>query len=66
MAEKVQKQWSKDFKDEINVVLGNEWNAGNLSYHLKSRPKWYGEINSNKLEDLNKFICIGEICVGSE
>ena len=23
---------------KINVVYGNEWNAGNLSYHLKSRP----------------------------
>ncbi len=66
IAEKVQKQWSKDFKDEINVVLGNEWKAGNLSYHLKSRPKWYGEVDNAKLEDLNKFICIGEICVGSE
>ena len=53
---------NKDFEDEITVVLGNEWNAGNLSYHLKSRPRWKGEIdNSNRLEDLNKFICIDEI-----
>ena len=66
IAEKVQEQWNKDFNDKINAVLGNEWNAGNLSYHLKSRPKWYGEINSNNLEDLNKFICIDEICVGNK
>ena len=26
----------------INVVLGDEWHAGNLSYHLKSRPVWEG------------------------
>ena len=66
IAEKVQEQWNKDFNDKINAVLGNEWNAGNLSYHLKSRPKWYGEININNLEDLNKFICIDEICVGNK
>ena len=65
IAEKVQKQWNKDFEDEITVVLGNEWNAGNLSYHLKSRPRWKGEINNSKLEDLNKFICIDEICIGN-
>ena len=24
-------------------MKGNEWEAGNLSYHLKERPKWiYG------------------------
>ena len=40
IAEKVQKQWSQDFDEPINVVLGNEWEAGNLSYHLKSRPVW--------------------------
>ena len=65
IAEKVQKQWNKDFEDEITVVLGNEWNAGNLSYHLKSRPRWKGEIDNSKLEDLNKFICIDEICIGN-
>ena len=21
-------------------MIGNEWYAGNLSYHLESRPKW--------------------------
>ena len=25
---------------EIGFVKGNEWIAGNLSYHLKQRPKW--------------------------
>ena len=65
IAEKVQKLWNKDFEDEITVVLGNEWNAGNLSYHLKSRPRWKGEIDNSKVEDLNKFICIDEICIGN-
>ena len=25
-------------------MFGNEWDAGNLSYHLKSKPKWTGGI----------------------
>ena len=66
IAIKTQYAWDQQFDSTINVVLGNEWNAGNLSYHLKSRPKWYGEININNLEDLNKFICIDEICVGNK
>tara|TARA_B100000900_G_scaffold383654_1_gene371780 strand:+ start:1328 stop:2653 length:1326 start_codon:yes stop_codon:yes gene_type:complete len=66
IANEVQKQWNKDFSDEINAVLGNEWEAGNLSYHLKSRPKWYGKVDSSKLESLNKFICIDEICIGTK
>ena len=24
------------------LISGDEWHAGNLSYHLKSRPKWVG------------------------
>jgi hypothetical protein len=41
IAIKTQHAWDQQFKSKINVVYGNEWNAGNLSYHLKSRPKWY-------------------------
>ena len=40
IANKVQKKWDQEFNEPINVVLGDEWNAGNLSYHLKSRPIW--------------------------
>ena len=42
IAEKVQQKWNEEFNIPINVVLGNEWNAGNLSYHLDSRPVWEG------------------------
>ena len=66
IAEKVQKQWNKDFDEPINVVLGNEWEAGNLSYHLKSRPVWEGKINNEKLNSYNKFICIDNICFGNK
>ena len=66
IAAKVQEQWNKDFIDKITVVLGDEWSAGNLSYHLKSRPRWEGKISSYKLDQLNKFICIDKICVGNK
>ncbi len=66
IAEKVQKQWDQDFDEPINVVLGNEWEAGNLSYHLKSRPSWEGIISDEKLNSFNKFICIDNICFGNK
>jgi len=66
IAEKVQQKWNEEFNIPINVVLGNEWNAGNLSYHLDSRPVWEGFVNDNKLDKLNKYICIDEICVGNK
>ncbi len=66
ISQKVQKKWDLEFNDPINVVLGNEWNAGNLSYHLKSRPVWDGVVDKNKLDGYNKFICIDDICVGNK
>ena len=64
IANKVQKKWDQEFNSSINVVLGNEWVAGNLSYHLKSRPKWIGIVNNENLDMLNQFLCIDDICVG--
>ena len=66
ISQKVQKKWDNDFTGEINVVLGDEWLAGNLSYHLKSRPMWEGKIDKNKLNAYNKFLCIDNICVGNK
>ena len=66
IANKVQLKWNQEFNSEINIVLGDEWKAGNLSYHLKSRPSWGGKIDEDKLDYLNKFICIEEICVGNK
>ena len=65
IALKVQYAWNKNHKEEINVVFGDEWTAGNLSYHLKSRPTWVGPIIEDKLNLLSKFICIDNICVGN-
>ena len=65
IATKVQYAWSNNYKEPINVVYGDEWFAGNLSYHLKSRPVWEGSITKDKLNSLSKFICIDNICVGN-
>ena len=66
IADKVQIRWNNEFKEPINVVLGNEWNAGNLSYHLKTRPVWDGEVDQNKLDTYNVYICIDSVCLGNK
>ena len=64
IANKVQLAWNEKYNNPINVVLGNEWSAGNLSYHLKSRPTWNGFTNKTKLDSLNEYLCIEDVCVG--
>lgn len=68
----VQDRWDKNFQNEISIVVGDEWSGGNLSYHLKSRPKWFNNLDKN-LKDIDKdagFIYIGnpvvlkQICPG--
>jgi len=49
----IQKEWDKNFVNEIKSVVGNEWLAGNLSYHLKSRPSW------NNMEIYSEVVFIG-------
>ncbi len=65
IADRTQYAWKRDHKEPIKVVLGDEWHAGNLSYHLKSRPVWEGNITQEKLNSFSKFTCIDNICVGS-
>ena len=64
IASKVQITWDQDFDKEIEFVTGNEWEAGNLSYHLKSRPKWEGFTNNQTLNNSSQFICIDDVCLG--
>ena len=49
IAIKTQYAWDQQFNTKINVVYGNEWNAGNLSYHLKSRPIWEDLLKEKSL-----------------
>ena len=64
IAAKVQIIWSKDFDREIEFVTGDEWKAGNLSYHLKSRPRWEGFTNNEILDKSSQFICVDDVCLG--
>ena len=45
----VQKNLDKGNRKVLRVI-GDEWYAGNLSYHLEERPKWIFDKN-------NTFIC---------
>jgi len=59
IAIKVQESWDNKFTSKIGYVSGDEWTAGNLSYHLRSRPKWVGvneDVKSkNKLSIVDIF-----------
>ena len=46
IARLVQNKWDDNFVNEIKIVIGDEWSAGNLSYHLYSRPIWINELQN--------------------
>ena len=67
MAQTMQSHWDKkEFNLPINVVLGNEWIAGNFSYHLKSRPVWEGNIEDYKFDEFEQYFCTKEFCLGNK
>ncbi len=47
IARLVQNKWDQNFVNEIRVVIGDEWFAGNLSYHLNSRPTWMLNLDND-------------------
>ena len=51
ISKNIQIIWNNKYDSEITHVLGDEWYAGNLSYHLKSRPKWIS-LNDKKAFEL--------------
>ncbi len=51
IARLVQNKWNDNFINEIKIVIGDEWYAGNLSYHLYSRPVWVNDLK-NKTKNL--------------
>ncbi len=65
IAIKVQMAWHEQHDEPIKYVLGDEWKAGNLSYHINSRPIWKGFVTKEKLNSFEKYMCIDKICVGS-
>ena len=72
IADLVQRKWDKNFSNEITIVVGDEWAAGNLSYHLVSRPKWLRSLKtmSKELDENQGVIYAGnpeilkKICPG--
>ena len=78
IAQLIQTKWDNTFSNEIEIVFGNIWDAGNLSYHLKSKPEWTGglwhgikEIPDNKeggiiiIGDYDENIYVNKICASS-
>ncbi|MDB9795825.1 glycosyltransferase family 39 protein [Pelagibacteraceae bacterium] len=45
IARLVQNRWEENFTNRIAIVVGDEWLGGNLSYHLKSRPRWFNNLS---------------------
>ena len=60
-------KWDRYYVGEnkkIDYVWGNEWQAGNLSYHLKDRPKWMGPLGDEYVYLEKKMCHSTELCVG--
>ena len=56
IAKNVQEKWNSNFINTIDSVIGDEWHAGNLSYHLKSKPKWYSHSAAFVDKSVDNFI----------
>ena len=56
IAKSIQKKWDTNFKNKIKSVIGDEWHAGNLSYHLESNPRWYSHTNAFVEKSVDDFI----------
>ena len=72
IARLVQNKWNDNFVNDIKIVIGDEWFAGNLSYHLNSRPVWFNDLKNkaSKVKDDQGVIYVGnskilkKICPG--
>lgn len=72
IARLVQNKWDNNFINEIKLVIGDEWYAGNLSYHISSRPEWTKDLKdqASKISSEGGVIYVGnpkilkEVCPG--
>ncbi|MDC0473089.1 glycosyltransferase family 39 protein [Pelagibacteraceae bacterium] len=69
----VKSKWDQNFNNEIDIIVGDEWFGGNLSYHLNSRPKWFNKLEKkqiNKISSIEGVVYVGnpevlkKICPG--
>jgi 4-amino-4-deoxy-L-arabinose transferase-like glycosyltransferase len=64
IAHVIQTKWDNTFSNEIEIVFGNVWEAGNLSYHLRSKPKWTGGL-WHGIKEITENIDGGIIVIGN-
>ncbi len=72
IARLVQNKWNNNFVNDIKIVIGDEWFAGNLSYHIASRPIWFNDLQNkaSKIKNNQGVIYVGnpkilkKICPG--
>ena len=60
IAKQAQVVWGNNRNEKITWVIGNEWVAGNLSYHLKDRPKWKLNFDNKDILPESVYLC-GEV-----
>ena len=66
LAKKVQEWWDDRRDKKITFVVGNEWEAGNLSYHLKDRPRWLSDEAISHIYTVSRnhiLLCSEELVV---
>ena len=61
IAIETQELWNKNRNERIMWIIGgDEWVAGNLSYHLKDRPKWKLNFDNKDILPESVYLC-GEV-----
>ena len=64
ISQTVQEKWKNNFTNEIGLVGGDGWYAGNLVYNIKPRPIWDNILKAKKNTSPKNFkggfILIGE------
>jgi len=48
IAEEIETIWKTKYESKIDLVIGDEWYAGNFSYHLSSRPQWMPDYETTQ------------------
>jgi len=66
IAKAVQEWHDKERGKKIYHIVGDEWRAGNLSYHLKDRPKWQGPLKGKLIDTGEKIFELEVVILNKE
>ena len=66
IAKAVQEWHDKERGKKIYHIAGDEWRAGNLSYHLKDRPKWQGPLKGKLIDTGEKIFELEVVILNKE